>query len=117
MTVGGHHFDLGPWLIEILMHTPTAIADLQRALISQADTLIANSPADNPDSNEPDVRACRSDTPAPADSSRPCLADGDHVTYGTVYADPDGYQHVVYEASGDSRARRFPLPGTQPSAG
>ena len=106
ITVCSQDIELGPWLIEILMHTPTAVADLRQALLTQADMLVAISPgteAENQNENE----SCPRGTAAPGGNSHPYLADGDDVTYGTVYLNPDGEHHVVYEVSGESLARRF----------
>jgi hypothetical protein len=106
ITIGTQDIELGPWLIEILMHTPTAVADLQQALLTQADMLVAISPdteAETQDENDD----CPSGTAASADDSHPYLADGDDVNYGTVYLNPDGEHHIVYQVSDESLAKRF----------
>ena len=100
MAINNEIHDFGPSFLDRVMYTPTTLVDTRDALLSCADMLYA------PIAISTDQHA--DFTVQTADKIQAQLANGDDVTYGTVYLSTEGDRPVVvYDIrDGDDEAHR-----------
>jgi hypothetical protein len=109
LSIDDEVLELGPRFLDQLMYTPTALADMREALLSQAGVPhVANAPtAREAVGDHVHIGPVGGDLTDPAQHAAGpvLLAEGDEVRYGTVYTGPDREPLIVYA---------IPAPGDDP---
>jgi len=102
--------ELGPWFLDRVMHTPTAVAEMRDALLSCADALLTSTAVtvNGSDDARPAPTTDKAHPHTQSMHEQVHLAKGDDVTYGTVYTGlNDVSQAVVYEVPSEDNPGRF----------
>jgi len=103
-------YELGPWFLDRVMHTPTPAAEMRDAILSYTDAMLVTESAiadkvSDAVSLSPTATALLGAQPL---HNGVTLAEGDDVAYGTVYMGSNGDdQKVVYEVPSVDFPGRF----------
>jgi hypothetical protein len=103
--VEGEQRSFGPGILDRVFYTPTPLVEMREALLACIDSLLTVTIADESTLSQPGASEALSDEASGVNTiGAPTvrLANGDDVTYGTVYLMPDGNDPiVVYEVPTD----------------
>lgn len=103
-------YELGPWFLDRVMHTPTTVVGTRDALLSCADALLTPTAviAAGPDEARPAPSSGEARPQTQSIHEQVSLAKGNDVAYGTVYTGLNGDgQAVVYEVPSEDNPGRF----------